>query len=835
MIIAYLNVVAILSLVRSVFKGKELKRDPMKKKKIKKQKKILPQEFSIFFKRIALRSLGGVLLLFSLALVLSFLFYNGQDGSFDTVTTVSSVHNILGSWGAFLADAFLQFLGLGSFIFVGVLLSWGWQFLKNTTVPHVLMRLIFLPIMLTLFCSALSMVAVTHSPDDFRWGGVIGDMVVSFFPHGLSLVAFFITASVLWFLFLVSFLFVMALSFQDWRLVFYFIAVFCYRASFLVYQILKRSIIWCIHMMKRWIYGPPRLSQVSYNASLIQKTRKENVPSHVSPSYMKEENNDHYVEEVTPSYVGDPFALEIPETQGAQDFTDKGASNASSRVSSSQAQATAIAFYDHEYERPTLDLFLSGEGLHYDYSHSDFQEQVESLQKVLGDFGIKGKIHQVHPGPVVILYEFEPAPGIKSSRIIGLVDDIARGMGALSVRIGIIPGQKVLGIEIPQEQRQMVRYRDVLENSMSYMESLKLPMILGLDIGGRPQVVDLAVMPHLLMAGTTGSGKSVGLNAMILSLLFMLSPQQCRFIMIDPKMLELSVYNDIPHLLTPVVTDPKKAVVALKWAVKEMEDRYQLMSKMSVRNIEGYNNKVVAMKQKGETFKRTIHTGFDEEGAPQYQEEEIELKPLPYIVVIIDEMADLMMVSGKEIEASVQRLAQMARAAGIHLITATQRPSVDVITGTIKANFVHRISFKVTSKIDSRTILGEMGAEQLLGRGDMLYLSGGGSLKRIHGPFVEDSEVESFCNELRSRYPVHYEMSVSKSLDKEEETQEDEDDLYEEAVALVMQEKRASTSFIQRYFKIGYNRAARLVESMERQGIVSEPDGAGRRHVLMED
>jgi DNA segregation ATPase FtsK/SpoIIIE, S-DNA-T family len=478
-------------------------------------------------------------------------------------------------------------------------------------------------------------------------------------------------------------------------------------------------------------------------------------------------------------------------------------------------------------------------------SKSELEANSRALEGVLSDFGVRGEIVKAHPGPVVTLYELEPAPGIKSSRVIGLADDIARSMSALSARVAVVPGRNAIGIELPNAHREKVYLRELLSVRDSNDSVAKLPLCLGKNIGGESIIVDLARMPHLLIAGTTGSGKSVAINTMILSLVYRLRPDQCRLIMVDPKMLELSVYDGIPHLLTPVVTDPKKAVVALKWAVREMEERYKRMSKLGVRNIDGYNARLMEARSKGEELTRTVHTGFDKEtGKAIYEEEKLELEPLPFIVIIVDEMADLMMVAGKDIEGAVQRLAQMARAAGLHVILATQRPSVDVITGTIKANFPTRISFQVTSKIDSRTILGEMGAEQLLGQGDMLYMAGGGRISRVHGPFVSDEEVEKVVRHLKSQGQPEYLEAVTA----EEPTDEDGavfdstgmggdggGDLFAQAVAIVKRDRKASTSYIQRRLQIGYNRAASLMERMELEGIVGQANHAGKREILIEE
>lgn len=500
-----------------------------------------------------------------------------------------------------------------------------------------------------------------------------------------------------------------------------------------------------------------------------------------------------------------------------------------------------------KFDLPSVSMLAAPKaGDRQPLSKAELETNSRSLEGVLQDFGVRGEIVKANPGPVVTLYELEPAPGIKSSRVIGLADDIARSMSALSARVAVVPGRNAIGIELPNAHREKVYLRELLVAKEATDTVAKLPLCLGKTIGGDPVIIDLARTPHMLIAGTTGSGKSVAINTMILSLVYRLRPDQCRLIMVDPKMLELSVYDGIPHLLTPVVTDPKKAVVALKWAVREMEERYKNMAKLGVRNIDGYNTRLLELKAKGEEPTRTVHTGFDKEtGKAIYEEEKLSLDPLPYIVIIVDEMADLMMVAGKDIEGAVQRLAQMARAAGLHVILATQRPSVDVITGTIKANFPTRIAFQVTSKIDSRTILGEMGAEQLLGQGDMLYMAGGGRISRVHGPFASDEEVEKVVRHLKTQGQPEYLEAVTA-----EEPAEDEDgavfdatgmggdgggDLFQQAVAIVKRDRKASTSYIQRRLQIGYNRAASLMERMELEGIVGPANHAGKREILVEE
>ncbi|WP_312491471.1 DNA translocase FtsK, partial [Brevundimonas sp.] len=492
-----------------------------------------------------------------------------------------------------------------------------------------------------------------------------------------------------------------------------------------------------------------------------------------------------------------------------------------------------------DFDLPPLGILTKPAQRVGSVDEDSLKQNAKMLEGVLQEFGVRGVIDQIRPGPVVTLYELVPAPGVKHGRVVALADDIARSMSARACRISVVQGRNAIGIELPNAKRETVYLRDLLASAEYDKKGHLLPLALGETIGGEPYVADLARMPHLLIAGTTGSGKSVGVNAMILSILYRHSPAECRFIMIDPKMLELSVYDGIPHLLAPVVTDPKKAVVALKWTVREMEDRYRRMSKLGVRNIASYNERAREAQAKGEHFERTVQTGFDDQGRPVYESEKIRPEPLPFLVVVMDEMADLMLVAGKDVEGAVQRLAQMARAAGIHLIMATQRPSVDVITGTIKANFPTRISFQVTSKIDSRTILGEQGGEQLLGQGDMLYMAGGGRITRLHGPFVDDKEVEDVCKHLKAQAEPDYLDLITDEPDGDADGGYDEggnggsgDDLYDRAVAVVTRDRKASTSYVQRRLQIGYNRAASLIERMEQEGVVSPANHAGKRDVL---
>lgn len=490
------------------------------------------------------------------------------------------------------------------------------------------------------------------------------------------------------------------------------------------------------------------------------------------------------------------------------------------------------------YELPSLDLLneIPDERNKKRISEKQIEQNKDLLERTLTDFGINGKIISVNPGPFVTLYELEPAPGVKSSRVISLADDISRSMSSTSARIAVIPGKNSIGIELPNDDKETVYLREIIESNTFENKVDGIALSLGKNIGGESTIADLSRMPHLMIAGTTGSGKSVGINGMILSILYKFKPEDCRLIMVDPKMIELSVYDGIPHLLTPVITNPKKAVVGLKWVVREMDDRYNRMSKLSVRTMDAFNKKAEEYKRKGKKFKRKIHTGYDNEtGQPLYSEEEIEPEKMPFIVVVIDEMADLMLVARSDIEHLVQSLAQKARAAGIHLIMATQRPSVDVVTGTIKANFPTRIAFQVASKIDSRTILNEMGAEQLLGRGDMLYMSDGGKVIRVHGPFVSDNEVEDVVRFIKNQETPEYIDSLTKEegeINSGAQQNNSNDELFNQAVEVIMKDKRVSTSYIQRKLQIGYNRAARIIEEMEDKGIISEPNNQGKREIL---
>jgi DNA segregation ATPase FtsK/SpoIIIE, S-DNA-T family len=574
----------------------------------------------------------------------------------------------------------------------------------------------------------------------------------------------------------------------------------------------------------------------------IRFLRRRFQKSYVEPLEFSKEYSSE-----TAGYTDKHVWLETPGTEPAQEPIQDDAETyyepAPAAAAKQQRRAKAPKYNfpkNGKFVLPTIDLLKIPPPRMDVIDEGALQSSAEELGNVLIDFGVKGEIGRVRPGPVVTLYEFEPAPGVKSARVINLADDIARSMSARSARVAVVRGRNAIGIELPNRRRETVFLRDMLASRDFKTSKASLPIALGEDIGGKPYFADLAKMPHLLVAGTTGSGKSVGINAMILSLMYSLTPAQCKFIMIDPKMLELSIYDGAPHLLTPVVTNPKKAVVALKWTVREMENRYRNMSKVGVRSIGGYNDKVREAAKSGTPVTRTVMTGFDKQtGEAMYETQMLEMEFMPFIVVVIDEMADLMMVAGKDIEGTVQRLAQMARAAGIHLIMATQRPSVDVITGTIKANFPTRISFSVSSTHDSRTIIGEHGAEQLLGMGDMLYMASGRKPTRLHGPFVSDDEVEKIANFVKAQGSPSYLEDIT--VDVEEEAAaggasgniNSGDETFDKAVAIIAHDRKCSTSYIQRRLSIGYNRAANIVERMEAEGMISEAGPGGKREILL--
>jgi S-DNA-T family DNA segregation ATPase FtsK/SpoIIIE len=784
--------------------------------------------------RRRVREVGGIALLsFAMIAALALATWSVQDPSLSHATD-ARVHNLLGRPGAIAADLLMQLFGLGSLALLLPIAVWGYRLLGHRPLGHDRLRVLvwlFGTVLMAAFASALPRTA--HWPLPSGLGGVIGDAMLRLptlfgaaplsASHGFLAAILFGASGIVTFGFAAGIMWRSAAGEDDdgeeeredetsadgegkgaWislgALTHAFLSARA-RVERLVHRLIE----------KRAAATPKE------NAAPRQRIE----PTFDQPAYNQAEIE--YADELTGSPTPPPAARK-PRAAAAK-----------------PARRTGDG-----YTLPPLNLLAAPRASERTTLSAELiRENATALEGVLGDFGVRGEIINARPGPVVTLYELEPAPGIKSSRVISLADDIARSMSALSARVAVVSGRNVIGIELPNPTREKVYFRELLA-SRDYAEtSARLPLCLGKAIGGEAVLVDLARMPHLLIAGTTGSGKSVAINTMILSLVYRLQPDQCRLIMVDPKMLELSVYDGIPHLLAPVVTDPKKAVVALKWAVREMEDRYRKMSKLGVRNIDGYNARVAEANGKGEKLSRTVHTGYNRDtGEAIYEKEELDLEPLPYIVVIVDEMADLMMVAGKDIEGAVQRLAQMARAAGLHVILATQRPSVDVITGTIKANFPTRISFQVTSKIDSRTILGEQGAEQLLGQGDMLYMAGGGRISRVHGPFVSDEEVEKVVRHLKSQGAPEYLEAVTAEEPQDEDGNPVFDgtamgaaegaDLYTQAVQIVKRDRKATTSYLQRRLQIGYNRAASLIERMEQEGVVGQPNHAGKREILVE-
>lgn len=758
-------------------------------------KTLFPPVFKAFFRKAAVRCAGIAVVFAGIAVAAALATYRISDPSFNTATG-EAPRNVLGYFGSYLADTLWQYFGFGALLFPTALVAWGiivvrlkWRKLQMLRVAC------FVPTLL------LILILLSALPFAAGWPVYAG-------AGGAVMPAFYMP--------------VIALLKK---------AYFPYPA-FVIQPIVFVAALFGLaatlgipfRLLKRWFAALK--AGAKHLAALVM--RRKNEP---------EATDEHDLpDEIPESLFAKQGDLDLGETPQPVKKT-------APKPSPMRTIKEQRAAQKQDYHLPKLDLLAKPKADKEPVMSKDALEaRARQLETVLEEYGVKGKIVNVRPGPVVTLFELEPAPGIKTTRVINLADDIARSMSALSVRIAVVPGESVIGIEMPNEKRADVYLKELLATDEFKKSEKPLTLALGKDIGGKPTFTDLAKMPHLLVAGTTGSGKSVAINTMILSLLYRLTPEQVRFIMIDPKMLELSVYNGIPHLLTPVVTDPKKAVLALNWAVREMDDRYQLMSQVGVRNIDGYNAKVKEMLAADEPMTRTVLTGYDD-GVPVYEEQPLNLRPFPYIVVIVDEMADLMLTAGKDVEVAIQRIAQKARAAGIHLIMATQRPSVDVITGTIKANFPERISFRVTTKIDSRTILGEQGAEQLLGRGDMLYLAQGQRAKRLHGPFVSDAEVEAITAHLRLQGVPQYEQAVTEEPPEEiasaggagiaASADDDANSLYDKAVAIVLRDRKPTTSYIQRQLRIGYNRAADLIDQMEREGVVSAPNVAGKREILV--
>lgn len=833
--------------------------------------RLLPQSILLLLKRYLMQFLGFFLLCFVLMVSLSLWSYSPDDPSFNTSLTVTSevaplfksglTQNYLQAPGAVAADIFLQSVGYGVFPLIFCLFIWAILLLSGRPLRLISWRLLSL-LTSTLFLSQI--LFYVENKGNYlvskTYGGFSGQLLALksiylleiLFKDKGSVIAVFLFCL----LFVVTFSYAIGLTFYQWGLILTNI------------QRGIEGIIQGFFVIVKWILSPSLSlrGQPSSGDKLIQSTKRVYDPKGFLSLSLSEDTplkksrqpelnlgldsldealNDNVdsMNDIQYEDSGDEISRlqKVSGDEFSEDFSEQtypmsGKKKRSGGLFSNFLPSKAVPLAPEEYQLPSLDLL---DPLIQKSKKVLSTEQLDAaalqLEQVLQEFGVRGEIVAICPGPVVTLYEFRPAAGIKTSRVIGLADDIARSMSAHAARIAVISGRNVIGIELPNPTRDTVFLRELLIAEEYTQHPAPLAMILGMDIGGNPIIADLAKMPHLLVAGTTGSGKSVSINTMILSILFRQPPDKCKFIMVDPKMLEFSAYDGIPHLLTPVVTDPKKAVVALKWAVREMENRYRAMSKLGVRNIDGYNARLEEARASGELLIRRVQTGFDPDtGKPIFENQSLDTTSLPYIVVVVDEMADLMLVAGKEIEMTVQRLAQMARAAGIHLIMATQRPSVDVITGTIKANFPTRISFMVTSKIDSRTILGEQGAEQLLGQGDMLYMVGGGRLMRVHGPFVKDLEVERIVKFLKSQGEPNYieNITVDDSDPLSSPETQGGDALYSQAVDIVRREGKASTSFVQRHLQIGYNRAARMIEQMEKEGIVTPANGVGKREVV---
>jgi len=847
-------------------------------RKIKRSRKsktlssFLPQALQVFIARrlvdmvaLAVLGCGG----FVLASLLS---YNKADPSWNTASdvTIDNINNVGGESGALIADVMLQTLGVAAFVPALVLLALGARIFKRQFIRPITLRMASM-----LLASLFGAVALVHAPvwmSGMAYGidSATGTLALGFFNSffdGMPYAQLTLRA-LSGFIALGFFLYGAAVRGYE-------IASVWFRIKVIVYSIVA-AVLSMTHGFYNWVkrynspeYAPEPMrfgiadklqAMKEERACMLQereeawkaeqaeiaKTRMERPsPVRVPKKVTKKAKAVKPVEPVSVEPVMPSGSIPVVKPQtAAQKAKSKNAKDSSQ-------QRFSLSDADGEWQLPSVEMIqpvppeVKGAQLNEDA----LRRNAELLRSVLEDFNVRGDIVSIHPGPVVTLYELEPAPGTKTARVISLSDDIARSMSAISVRCAVVPGRNVIGIELPNKTRQTVYMKEMLLSRLYEKTSAKLPLVLGKDIGGQPVLADLAKMPHLLVAGTTGSGKSVAINTMIMSLLYRLSPEKCRFIMIDPKMLELSVYDDIPHLLSPVVTEPGKAVVALKWAVHEMENRYRNMSKLGVRNVEGYNQRIRKAIKKGEQIMHKVQTGFDPEtGKATFEDREMALEELPYIVIVVDEFADLMLVAGKDVENAIQRLAQMARAAGLHLIMATQRPSVDVITGVVKANFPTRISFQVTSKIDSRTILGDAGAEQLLGMGDMLYMAPGGRITRVHGPFASDDDVQKVTDFLRSQGTPSYLDDVTSDegdfggsdvmnamFGGSSNGDNPVDELYDKAVAVITREGKVSTSFIQRHLQIGYNRAARIVEEMERQGVISPANSAGRRQILVSD
>jgi S-DNA-T family DNA segregation ATPase FtsK/SpoIIIE len=768
-------------------------------------------------------AMGGIALIVALAT------YNPRDPSLNTATS-QHVTNLAGPAGAMVADFLLQGFGLAAVLPGLAMMGWAWRIASRRGVGHPIWRgfctLAAVPMLAALLAMApASLLWPTGAGLGGAGGHVLAQQAVVMGREGLGPIGAGLACTSVIVLALILSTISFGFSWGEWRAAGRG-AAFAARAS----ATGGRSIVGFLDQARFALRGRGDGPGQPQGASATSEPEAQ-----VSSYFVAPPQNTTVERRGPPTAPGDappPRSLVRAKVTAPERKPQP-------------ARQEALPLNEPGWRLPPVSLLKSSPPRSASGpDEAALQNNARLLESVLADYGVQGAIRDIRPGPVVTLYELEPAPGIRSARVIGLADDVARSLSVTAVRIATVPGRNVIGIEVPNSRRETVFLSELLDSEAWTRHQGKLPIALGKDISGAAIVSDLARMPHLLIAGTTGSGKSVGINAMILSLLYKLSPDQCRLILIDPKMLELSVYEGIPHLMAPVVTEPPKAVVALKWVVREMERRYRAMSQLGVRNVGGYNDRVEEARAKGEVISRRVQTGFDSEtGKPTFEEQPLQLEQLPFIVVVIDEMADLMMVAGKEIEAAVQRLAQMARAAGIHVIMATQRPSVDVITGTIKANFPTRISFQVISKFDSRTILGEQGAEQLLGHGDLLHMAGGGRITRVHGPLVTDREVEDVVAFLRSQGEPDYVDAVTEASEEEPSgtallsgiagAADGEQGLFDQAVAIVAREGKASTSFLQRHLQIGYNRAAKLIEQMEKEGIVTPANHVGKREVLV--
>ena len=748
--------------------------------------------------KIIAKILGLIGFVFAIILIIALLSYHPDDNSFNTASNLP-IHNLMGKFGAYFADIAIAWLGAISFLIPLIIACWAWRisiyFDKKNQISHWRVNLILLPCVLILSAILIEFLSLPNIwIFNGNWGGVIGNMAAKQIVKSMPANYLFYSLITLAIINLILFLLCLGLSVRQW----------------LVLGSNIKNIFAAAARSCWWLFthkAVPAKTMIDGQDVLARKV-KLNKP-----------------------------ASNIDDKTGGRAWESSG-----KNINIHGRAAIINLVNDSKYQLPPIELLEPPkQSTLYRPSEAELQAEATRLEAVLDDFGIKGQISKINFGPVVTLYELVPAPGTKTSRVIGLSDDIARSMSAVSTRVSVVPGQNVIGIEIPNPKREMIYLSELLASREYNETSATLSLVLGKNIAGNLVLVDLARMPHLLVAGTTGSGKSVAINTMILSLLYRLTPDACRLILIDPKMLELSVYEGVPHLLAPVVTDANKAVVALKWAAREMEERYRKMSQLGVRNLSSYNAKILEAKKNNEILKRTVQTGFDPiTTAPIYEDQDLPLEQLPLIVIVVDEFADLMLIAGKEIEIAIQRLAQMARAAGLHLILATQRPSVDVITGTIKANFPTRVSFQVTSKIDSRTILGEQGAEQLLGQGDMLYMAGGSRITRVHGPFCSDLEVERVVSFLKKQGTPDYLDEITEEVEGGNNyspliNNSASDDLYRQAVELVLREQKASASFVQRHLQIGYNRAAKIIEQMEAEGIISKANHVGKRNILSGD